>query len=170
MRPLSICLIFVAVALTSATAIAVPGELARTEMLPAWELEREQKKANKADEWDDYRDLHPEWFGVTAPPTVAIRPFAEYEPTQAVMLRPSKSISKFHKEILKGLHGHVDLIALLHVPEQLSQLDEQLNDLGMLDNSIDRIDIGEINANWTRDYGPLSVVTQDNRIGLVEFR
>jgi agmatine deiminase len=171
MRPLSICLTVLAISSISFQwAEATPGEPAQSEVLPAWELESELKVAGKADEWDDYRDLHPEWFGVTAPPVVAIRPFAEYEPTQAVMLRPSKSISKFHKEILKGLHGHVDRIAILHVPGQVGQLDKQLHDLGMLDGSIDRIDIGEINANWTRDYGPLSVVTEDHRIGLVDFR
>jgi agmatine/peptidylarginine deiminase len=171
MRPFSTWLTILTVALlTFSAARAAPGEPAQSELLPAWELERELKVAGKADEWDDYRELHPEWFGVTAPPVVAIRPFAEYEPTQAVLLRPSKSISKFHKEILKGLHGHVDRIAILHVPGQVAQLDKQLKDLGMLDGAIDRIDIGEINANWTRDYGPLSVVAEDNRIGLVDFR
>jgi len=171
MRPLTLSLVALTFILLGARGIgAAPGEPATLEPLPAWELPEEQAKSGKADEWDDYREIHPEWFGVTAPPVVAIRPFAEYEPTQAVMLRPSKNISKLHKEILQGLHGHVDHIALLHVPTQLGDLDEQLDDLGMLDGSIDRIDIGEINANWTRDYGPLSVVSTDDRIGLVDFR
>ena len=149
---------------------AASPEPAWTEPLPAWELPGEAAQPGKADEWDDYRATHPELFGVTAPPVVPIRPLAEYEPTQVVLLRPSKKISKFHKEILKGLHGHVDQIGILMVPEQLQDLDKQLSDLGMLDDSIDRIDVGDINANWTRDYGPLAVVSADNRIGLIDFR
>ncbi len=163
-------LLLATLTLSSVGSLAAPLEPAATAGLPAWQLPGEYESAGKADQWDDYRTTHPEWFGITAPPVVAVRPLAEYEPTQAVMLRPSKSISKFHKEILKGLHGHVDRIAILHVPEQLDDLNKQLKSLGMLDNSIDRIDIGEVNANWTRDYGPLAVVSADNRIGLVDFR
>ena len=167
---LQMYIVLVTTILPLAAPRAAPPEPAASESLPAWELPSEMAAPGKADQWDDYRVAHPEWFGVTAPPAVAIRPLAEYEPTQSVMLRPSKSISKFHKEILKGLHGHVDHIAVLHVPEQLDDLNKQLKSLGMLDDSIDRIDIGEVNANWTRDYGPLAVVSADNRIGLIDFR
>jgi agmatine deiminase len=150
--------------------LAHESEWAASQALPAWPLPGEEEAGGKADEADDYRQQHPEWFGVTAPPAVPVRPFAEYEPTQAVLLRPSSSISKFHKEILKGLHGHVDHIVTLHVDGQLDALTEQLGKLGILDGSIEPVDVGEINANWTRDYGPLSVVSGDGRIGLVDFR
>ena len=138
--------------------------------LPAWEWSFEKVSGGKADEWDDYREAHPEWFGVTAPPVVPVRPFAEYEPAQAVMLRPSKSISKFHKGILLGLHGHVDRIVLFHVPDHDADLKKQLEDWKIFDESIEFVDIGEINANWTRDYGPVSNVSMDGLVGLVDFR
>ncbi|MBM4356350.1 MAG: hypothetical protein FJ109_21585, partial [Deltaproteobacteria bacterium] len=94
--------------------------------LPAWEQPGEALSPGKADEWDDYRVAHPEWFGVTAPPVVPVRPYAEFEPTQAVLLRPSGKISAFHKGILQGLVGHVDRIVLFHTPGQADDLEKQI--------------------------------------------
>ncbi len=167
---LAFALLSAAPAGTRAEPFPADTEPAIVSPLPAWELPGEKAIPGKADEWDDYRAAHPEWFGITTPPVVPVRPFAEYEPTRAVLLRPSKSISKFHKEILKGIHGHVPRIVLLHVPEQKDALEDQLDDWKMLDETIELVDVGEINANWTRDYGPLSIVAPDGRIGLVDFR
>jgi agmatine deiminase len=139
--------------------------------LPAWEEPFERLEPGKADEWDDYREAHPDWFGVTAPPVVPVRPYAEYEPSQAVMLRPSGKISAFHKGILKGLVGHVDRIVLFHTPGQEEELEEQIASWGIWSDAFELVDVGETNANWTRDYGPLANVSlADGRVGLVDFR
>ncbi len=139
--------------------------------LPAWEEAWEQLSPGKADEWDDYRQAHPEWFGVTAPPVVPVRPYAEFEPSQAVMLRPSGKISSFHKGILKGLVGHVDRIVLFHTPGQVEELTKQLKSWDIWSDAYEFVDVGETNANWTRDYGPLATVAVDSgRVGLIDFR
>jgi len=139
--------------------------------LPAWEEAAEGLAPGKADQWDDYREGHPEWFGVTAPPVVGVRPYAEYEPTQAVLLRPSGKISSFHKGILTGLVGHVDRIVLFHSTGQVDELTKQLESWGIFSEVFEFVDVGETNANWTRDYGPLpNVSLADGRVGLVDFR
>jgi len=138
--------------------------------LPAWETEWEKKTALKADEWDDFREEHPEWFSVTAPPVVAVRPFAEYEPTQAVLMRPSGSISKFHKGIIGGALGHVDRVVLFHVTGQKDKMKAQLKSADLWSGSIEFVDVEKVNANWTRDYGPLSVVAPGGQVGFVDFR
>jgi agmatine deiminase len=138
--------------------------------LPAWEEEWEKLIPGKADEWDDFRKEHPEWFSVTAPPVVAVRPFAEYEPTQAVLLRPSGDISGFHKKIIAGIFGHVDRIVVFHSAGQAGKMEDQLSSWDLFDGSIELVDVEITNANWTRDYGPLSAVTMDGRVGLIDMR
>ena len=138
--------------------------------LPAWETEAEKRVPGKADKWDDYRESHPELFGVTAPPVVNIRPFAEYEPTQAVLMRPSGSISKFHRGIIEGTVGHVDTVVFFHVTGQVEKMLDQVESWDVPTDSIEFVDVEVINANWTRDYGPLSVVSETGAVGLVDFR
>jgi agmatine/peptidylarginine deiminase len=138
--------------------------------LPAFETDLEKLRAGKADEYDDYREAHPELYGVTAPPVVPVRPMAEYEPAQMIMMRASGSIGTFHKGILKGAAGHVGTIVLFHTPGQGPGLEEQAVDLGVPADSLLLLDVEKTDSIWTRDYGPISHVTQDGHVGFVDFR
>ena len=139
--------------------------------LPAWETAAELAAACKGDEHDDYRAAHPELYGVTAPPWSPVRSFAEYEPAQAMMLRPGGGISSFHRGILKGAAGHVPLIMVFHEPGQREIFEDVIQgDLGLDLNGFRFLDVEKTDAIWTRDYGPVSHVTADGEIGFVDFR
>ena len=149
---------------TQAQATELPG-------LPAWETSEERATAHKGDDHDDYREVHPELYGVTAPPSVPVRSFAEYEPAQAMMLRPGGGISAFHRGILKGAAGHVPLIIVFHELGQRDSFEDVIKgDLGLDLNGFRFIDVEKTDAIWTRDYGPVSHVTADGEIGFVDFR
>ena len=40
----------------------------------------------KADEFNDYRDAHPQWYAITETPAGEYRPMNEWEPMQSIML------------------------------------------------------------------------------------
>ncbi|MFH1530338.1 MAG: agmatine deiminase family protein [Pseudomonadota bacterium] len=138
--------------------------------LPAWETPMERAGARKGDEHDDYREAHPEIYGVTAPPSEPVRSFAEFEPVQAMVMRPGGSISQFHQGILQGAAGHVPLIVLFHETGQAGGLEVELDDLGLDLDGFQLLDVGDTDAIWTRDYGPISHVTLDGEIGFADFR
>jgi len=138
--------------------------------LPAWEEPWELARPGKADQHDDYREEHPELYSVTAPPVVPVRPLAEYEPSQAVMMRPSGSIGSFHRGIIEGLAGRVDRLVVFHTPGQAEDMKDEILDLGVDEAALEMLNVEKTDSIWTRDYGPISHVTQDGSIGFVDFR
>jgi len=139
--------------------------------LPAWETEWEKASTpGKADKYDDFRIAHPELYGVTAPPSGPVRPLSEYGPTQAVLMRPSGSISKFHKGIIKGLEGHVDQLVIFHTEGQDTQMKGQISGWGVDTEFIEFLDVEDTDSIWTRDYGPVSHVSDGGMVGFVDFR
>lgn len=138
--------------------------------LPAWETEEELKHGLKSDKYDDYRQLHPYWYAVTEPPEETVRPMAEYEPARAVMMRPSGSISTFHKGIIKGLEGHVGRLVIFHTPGQMENMADKIDSWGVDPGFIQFLDVEVTNSIWTRDYGPISHVTPAGHVGFTDFR
>lgn len=139
--------------------------------LPAWETEWEKTSlSGKADKYDDFREAHPELYGVTAPPSGAVRPLSEYGPTQAVMMRPSGNISKFHKGIIKGLEGHVDRLVIFHTEGQDTNMKGQISGWGVDLEFVEFLNVEETDSIWTRDYGPVSHVSDNGAVGFVDFR
>jgi len=138
--------------------------------LPAWETPAELAEAYKRDKHDDYREAHPELYGVTAPPSQPVGSFAEYEAVQALILRPGGSIGKFHRGILEGAAGHVPLIVVLHDSGKAAGLVNAIEDLGLDLDGFQLLDVGDTDAMWARDYGPISHVTADGEVGFTDFR
>ena len=148
-----------------------PAEEAVFSGLPAWETEWEKSSpSGKADKYDDYRQQHPELYGVTAPPSGPVRPLSEYGPSRAVLMRPSGSISKFHKGIIKGLEDHVERLVIFHTGAQNVQMKGQIESWGVNTGFIEFLDVEETDSIWTRDYGPVSHVSEDGKVGFVDFR
>jgi len=147
----------------AAPAAAEPG-------LPAWETPEELTGVYKGDEHDDYREAHPELYGVTAPPSQPVRSFAEYEPARALILRPGGGIGKFHRGIIEGAAGHVPLMVILHDTGKAAGLLDAVEDLGLDADGFQLLDVGDTDAMWARDYGPVSHVTADGEVGFVDFR
>lgn len=136
--------------------------------LPAWEdppLAR-----GKADQFDDIRASNPARYGVTAPPSLPIRPGAEYEPTQAVMIRPGPDVGKFHASIIRELANHVASVWVVHAQGQAEKMRQILLDVGVPDELLIFVDVTKTDANWIRDFGPLPIITDHNNIGFVDFR
>ena len=149
-----------------------PGAEAASEAtrLPAWETPLERARAHKGDEHDDYREAHPELYGVTAPPSGPVESFAEYAPAQAMMMRPGASIGAFHEGIILGAVGHVPQIVILHEQGQRDGLVAAVKALGLEVDGFQFLDVEDTNAIWTRDYGPVSHRTPGGAVGFVDFR
>ena len=138
--------------------------------LPAWETPAERATPGKADEHDDYRAAHPELYGVTAPPSEPVLSFAEYAPAQSMMMRPGGSIGAFHEGILLGAAGHVPQIVILHEPGQADALAAAVKGLGLDLDDVQLLDVVDTDAIWTRDYGPISHLTDRGEVGFTDFR
>jgi agmatine/peptidylarginine deiminase len=138
--------------------------------LPAWETPAERARAFKGDEHDDYREAHPELYGVTAPPSGPVGSFAEYRPAQAMMMRPGASIGAFHEGILRGAVGHIPRVVLLHEAGQGDGLADAVEALGFDLDGFQLLDVDDTDAIWTRDYGPISHRTAGGAVGFVDFR
>ena len=138
--------------------------------LPAWETPGELAAAAKGDEHDDYRAAHPELYGVTAPPSEPVGSFAEFAPVQALVMRPGGSIGAFHKGILQGAAGHVERIVIIHGAGKGGALLAAVEALGLDPVGFQFLDVGDTDAVWTRDYGPISHLTLGGEVGFVDFR
>ena len=138
--------------------------------LPAWETAAERLTTGKADKYDDYREANQQWYAVTAPPVVAVRPLSEYEPSRAVLMRPSGSISAFHKGIIKAVEGHVQRLVIFHTPGQMEKMADKIDSWGVDPGFIQFLDVADSNSIWTRDYGPVSHVSPNGHVGFTDFR
>lgn len=135
---------------------------------PAWDSR--QQPSPKADEHDDFRLSHTDWYGVSAPPSVSVRPHAEFAPVQAVMLRPTRDIGSYHRLLIGELLGHVPRVILLHSAGHDVLMKEALASYGIPLDDLRFLPVDTTDSVWTRDYGPMSVLGPGERIGFVDFR
>jgi agmatine deiminase len=146
---------------------------------------RGQAKAGKisfADQFDDYRKNNFDKFFITKPPTTTtIRGPAEYEQSQAYLLNWYQSSStlnnQMYGQIVKGAWGIVPVLMIYNNAAHKLWIEGQLTSLGY--TAAEMQDPNNIiwwqhatNANWARDYGPLSIVSTGATptLSLVDFR
>ena len=143
-------------------------------MLPAYETEREKLTSFKGDEFGDYKSSHPELYGITNPPGVPVRPAAEYEQAQKLLITYSSStlpagiqqnlvdIAKYGKEVVEILVIYGDSGAKQSFEYLLGQNGVSSGDLTWLNLDNDSV--------WMRDYGPISILGNDGKVAFADFR
>jgi agmatine deiminase len=134
---------------------------------PAWDT---GAAAGKADQHTDFRLAHPGWFGITSPASVGIRPHAEFEPVQRVVIRPTRHIGDYHRDLIRALRQHVPTVVLLHSEGHDVLMKEALGKLDIPLDGLEFVLVDTTDSVWARDYGPISVVSDENQVGFVDFR
>ena len=142
-------------------------------LLPAYQLEWEKKIPGKADELDDWRMDHPQWYAITEPPALDnFRPMREWEPMQAMLVTFSEGLT-FDKAvsatIIDSVVAAVEAGEVWVVTDGEGPVDSvklKLKLAGLDSATIDeRIKFFNIpnNAFWVIDYGPLPIIDEDSQ-------
>jgi len=149
-------------------------------MLPAYPLPGETKVPGKADQFDDFRLEHPDWYAATEPPPADkdFHAFLEWEPSQALLLAyPSAALPNDTSQTIADIavyaapHCHVYIISkpagaqvdlIGHI--QTGGLDQDL-----IDEKVHFIEI-EADSIWMIDYGPFPLVDDAGAIAFADMR
>jgi len=147
-------------------------------MLPAWKLPGDYKVPGKADQYDDYRAAHPEWYAITeAPKKSGFHLFREWEPMKGVMLAfPGSqgtninwSISEMVVQGYEAVHWYV----LHDGNSNKTFFNNLLTDKGMsqsaIDNNVTFLNF-DLDSIWTIDFGPFSILDTNNTVAFVDMR
>ena len=142
-------------------------------LLPAYKTESE-KMPDKADEYGDYRDAHPEWYGITNPPTANVRPAAEWESAQKLMITYSSSslpsgIKKNLVDIVKYGKPVVDIYVVYDTPAMKSAFQNLLTSYGVSSSGLKWMQMDN-DSIWIRDSGPVSILSTGGKVGFADFR
>ncbi len=140
-------------------------------LLPAYQLPWERKIPGKADAYDDYRKLHPQWFAITEPPQGNFRPMREWEPMQSILFTYSNGVSGMGEvadtlidsAVASLAAGEIWVIADGNQPKQSFKNRMKLAGVSTeeIDEKVVFFDI-ESDAFWHIDYGPFPLVSEDN--------
>ena len=142
-------------------------------MLPAYKVLGDFKPL-KADEFSDYRDAHPELYAITNPPTVGVRPVAEYEDAARLMITVSSNtlptgIKKNLVDIVKYGQDVSDVYVIYDSNSVKSNFTSQLQAAGVSPSAVTWVNL-ENGQFWVRDYGPVPIVSTDGKVGMVDLR
>jgi len=148
--------------------------------LPAYELEWEKKVPGKADQYDDFRELHPQWYAITEPPTGNFRPMKEWEPMQAIVMTYSDGlvsdpvISQVLIDIAVNSLAAGEVWFVVSGENSKQSMKTKLKFSGAdKDEIAEKVKYYVIpnNAFWFIDYGPLPLVDEDaDTVAFADFR
>ncbi len=131
-------------------------------LLPAYQQEWEKKVPGKADEFEDFRKAHPQWYAITSPPAKAeFRPMREWEPMQAIAITFSNGLT-FDDTVVASLDvGDVWVVTEGEGTEQTFKIKMKVAgvDDAVIDEKIKFFHIPN-NAFWFIDYGPFPLVDE----------
>ncbi len=168
-----------AAAQTEQRALApVPG------IKPAYPLPEELAVPGKADEFDDFRAAHPQWYAQTRSPAsygFKFRALREWEPMQVLYITYSDYLNSDEAtaQTIADVVVHTVLDAQTHVAvvvwadEALQGIEQRLLDSGLTQAQIDQwvyFDRIPNDAIWFIDYGPVPLVRDDGAIAFSDFR
>ena len=142
-------------------------------MLPAYKLPGDFKPL-KADQYSDYRDSHPEVYGITEPPGVAFRPVAEYEPAARLMITVSSTgLPSGMMENLVDICKHgkdvVETYVLYPTNTIKNSFQNMLSNGGVSSNSVTWLKM-DMDSVWVRDFGPVPIISDSGKNGIVDLR
>ena len=141
-------------------------------MLPAYETAAEQR-IGKADWYDDYRNANLDIYGITAAPGVAIRPMAEWEEAEALIIVYSSStlptgIKNNYMDIIAAAKDVVDVHVVYDSTQAYSSLSSLMNQQGIPLSAVTWVNMAN-DSIWARDFGPMSIFN-GSKVGNVDTR
>src|SRR5690606_18499064 len=101
----------------------------------------------------------------TPPPTGPIRNVAEFERSEAVLVRYPLGIPL---ALVAAMSEHVRVITLVSGPAQEAQAANAYTSAGVRMEHADFLH-APTNSIWTRDYGPFYIAGEDGPLGIVDF-
>jgi len=151
------------------------------DVLPAYRLPTE-RRAGKADQFDDFRLDHPEWYAITVPPSEVrseMRPMVEWEPMQALLMTVAATglPPEVDQNIAEMAHAAVrtagvDVYLVYSHAAHRQTVATRIADLGLLEEEQERVSWLRMSNDsvWAVDYGPFSVRDGDGNLAFVDFR
>jgi len=141
-------------------------------MLPVYKTDAE-KMVNKGDSYGDYKDSHPEWYGISNPPTADVRPAAEWESAQKLIITYSSNslpsgIKKNFADIVKYGKPVVDIYVVYDGANMKSAFQNLLSSYGVSSSGLNWMQMDN-DSIWVRDYGPFSILS-GGKVGFTDFR
>ncbi|MBM4371826.1 MAG: agmatine deiminase family protein, partial [Deltaproteobacteria bacterium] len=151
---------------------AEPAEPWGKPMLPAYETSAE-KRIGKADWYDDYRNSHLDIYGITEAPSVAHRPFAEWEPAEALILVYSSStlpaaVRQNFVDIIAAARNVVDIHVVYDSTQAYNSLSGSLTQAGIPSSAVTWVNLAN-DSIWARDFGPISILA-GTKVGIIDAR
>lgn len=106
-------------------------------------------------------------FTATPPPTGVVRPIAEWEPAQAVLVAYNGSFTIPYPLIAEMSENCKVITIVTSASQQTTVTNYYSNNSVNLSNC--QFVIAPLNSNWTRDYGPWFIMTNNNTVAIVDF-
>lgn len=106
-------------------------------------------------------------FTQTPPPTGTVRPIAEWEPAQAVLVSYPGNFG-IPYSLIEEMSQDCKVITVVTSSFQQTTVTNNYNSNGVnLANC--QFLIRPLNSYWTRDYGPWFIMTNDNTVAIIDF-
>ncbi len=142
-------------------------------MLPATRTAAE-RVVNKADQFGDFKASHPEVFGITNPPSVPVRPVAEWEEASKLMITYSSTnlpagIRKNLLDVVKYGSQVVDVFVIYDETSAKNDFAAMMSQAGISPNAVSFVKWNN-DSIWIRDSGPVSIKDDQGRIAFADFR
>ncbi|MFH1530109.1 MAG: agmatine deiminase family protein [Pseudomonadota bacterium] len=141
-------------------------------MLPVFEGAAE-RRIGKADWYDDYRNANLGVYGITEAPGVPVRPMAEWEAAESLILVYSSStlpagIKNNFVDIIDSARDVVDIHVIYDSNQAQSSLSNLLTQNGIPSSAVSWINMAN-DSIWARDFGPISIFN-GSKVGNLDTR
>jgi agmatine deiminase len=156
------------------------GGAAKAKFLPAWQLPSEARRMpGKADQYADFRLLHPEWYAVTVPPQGEdFHALVEWEETQALLLAfPDsaypESIARSIADIAVATVPYAKVVVVSKSLAARNVLVGHMKEGGLTQDTIDaQVSFLDFDGDsiWMIDFGPYPLVAADDTLAFADFR
>ena len=100
------------------------------------------------------------------PPSGQLRPVAEWEPAEAVLIRYPFGIPM---SLIKAMAEDIEIITIVASNPQKDQVLNQYNSNGVNTAHCQQFVIAPTDTYWTRDYGPWFVSIDNNELAMFDF-
>jgi agmatine/peptidylarginine deiminase len=153
-----------------------------SKLKPAYQLPWEKKVPGKADQYDDYRAAHPQWYAFTVPPAKpGFRAMQEWEPMDSVILTYSdympgdEPVSQTLADIVAGSYLAGKVFIIYSAESAKTDFTARLVSTGVPANVIGEGQAVQFvklanDAIWMIDFGPLPLVDADNNVAFLDWR
>lgn len=145
------------------------SEPAHNALLPAYPLPGERERAGKADQFSELRHQYPSTFGITTPPSQPVTAVAQWEDHQALLLTWTGNFPKTYAQIVDASKDKLDVYVVHDGAGSRQEFTSAIGNYGVTTAGVNFVDMSH-DSLWMRDYGPLSVRTDDGAVAFVDPR